>query len=75
MSTESGEKSGDKLGIFLLGMLAGMAALTYLSEKPKPSRRYEDYLREREPSGPASAMTDDAFGFDRTEVGPGRYKR
>lgn len=59
----SGSDSGDKMGVFLLGVLAGMAALSFLSEKPKPSRRYEDYLRERNPLGPASANTDATLGF------------
>jgi len=47
MSAGSGSGSGDKLGVFLLGMLAGMAAISLIYEKPKGSRRYEDYQREK----------------------------
>lgn len=61
MSSNSG--SGDKFGVFLLGMLAGMAALSYLSERPRPSRRYEDYQRERKPQGASAFMADPALGF------------
>ncbi|RAU20424.1 hypothetical protein CU669_18395 [Paramagnetospirillum kuznetsovii] len=55
MSTGSGAGLGDKFGVFLLGMLDGMAAMSLIYEDPKRSRRYEDYRRDKnKPTFPPS---------------------